>query len=82
MERVGYIVTSIFVIAIILYFTLQPQPVATCTGSFLNQEMSAADVKKSCPGVSREYLIKALVDAKNLTNQERDLLLVDITNNY
>ena len=82
MENIGYIVATLFVITVILYFAFQPQGVASCTGSFLNQEMTVADVKTECPNLTKSDLVNALIESDDLTKDERDQLLTDITENY
>lgn len=80
--NIGYAIATLFVVIIILYFVLQPRGAASCTGQFLNQEMTAYDVKENCPDLTKQDLVEALINADGLTKETRDILLVDITNNY
>lgn len=83
MKNIGYAVVTIAVVILIFYIiSLDNKGVASCTSSFINQKMSASDVKRDCPNLTKDDLVQALIDADNLTREERDFLLVDITENY
>lgn len=80
--NVGYAIATLFIVMVILYFVLQPRSAASCTAQFINQEMTASDVKENCPNLNKQELIEALINADGLTKETRDILLVDITSNY
>tara|TARA_B100000508_G_C11432062_1_gene263962 strand:+ start:259 stop:531 length:273 start_codon:yes stop_codon:yes gene_type:complete len=81
MQYVGYTVTTLLIIGISFYL-ITFQSVDSCIEMFLNEEMDASDVKNDCPNLTKDDLVRALIDADNLTREEREYLLVDITENY
>lgn len=78
---IGYI-GSLFAAGIFIYLALQPQAVTSCKTLFLEQTMTAGEVKEDCPNLTKQDLVEALINAEGLTKEQRDLLLVDITENY
>jgi len=81
-KKIVEYIGSLFIVGIFLYFVLQPQTVTSCKSLFLEQTMTAAQVKDDCPNLTKQDLVEALIESKDLTKEEKDILLVDITENY